>query len=532
MNQRHHPHPAGGRIVADHDSAAGPPALVTLTILLVIVLSAARLLAQPAQPGAEADVQTLPVSVERSRVVRPPWPVKRVSVADPTVADVQVVSPTQVLVVGKSVGSTDLLLWSEQDELWEAVILVEADTRELREELNRLFPTAELELVQTRDLLVVSGALRHAEEAERLETYLEKSGRKYANLTGVAGVHQVMIHVRVAEASRQAIRALGINAVHANAKFFGASTIGGNPNQINAGIPEGAPAGKDLPFSFLNDTSVSPSLTLFGGFPGSDLQVFIEALAENQYMRTLAEPTLIALSGEEANFLAGGEFPIPVVQSSGGGGGTSISVQFKEFGVRLSFRPTVLGDGTIRLYVAPEVSDISDVGAVVIENFRIPALVSRRAETTLQMKSGQTFALAGLLDRSVSARTSKVPGLGSIPVIGSLFRSIRYERGDTELVVLATVSLVEPLSGDADRPLPGELHQSPDDWRLYMDGEIEGAAPRQTPAHAQWIQEMGLNNLKGPGAWAEHDDAAVSRRIPLRSAKRADEAEQADRAAP
>jgi pilus assembly protein CpaC len=261
----------------------------------------------------------------------------------------------------------------------------------------------------------------------------------------------------------------------------------------------------------LGGVSVPPSATLFAGFPSSDLQVFVQALAENQYLRILAEPTLTALSGEEATFLAGGEFPIPVVQGGGGvGTNLSITIEYKEFGVRLRFRPTVLGDGTIRLHVGPEVSDLSDQGAVEIQGFRIPSLITRRAETTLELKSGQTFAMAGLLNDRNLARSSRVPALGDVPVLGALFRSVRYEQGETELVVLVTTNLVEPLSVVCPPPVPGVTDSVPNDWEVYMEGRTEGhKLPCISESDAEWLRELGFDELVGPGAWEEYGQPAA-----------------------
>jgi pilus assembly protein CpaC len=251
-------------------------------------------------------------------------------------------------------------------------------------------------------------------------------------------------------------------------------------------------------------------VTLFGGVPSWDMIFFLQALAENQYMRILAEPTLVALNGEKANFLAGGEYPIPVVQGSGSGGsGTSISIEYRDYGVSLSFQPTVLGDGTIRLYVAPEVSELSEIGAVTIQGFQIPSVITRRAETTLQMKSGQTFAMAGLLRRTALARNSRLPWFGDIPILGLLGRSVRYVSGETELVVLVTPTLVEPL---VQTPaVPGMMHRAPSDWELYALGVIEGpvkSAPKAAREDMQWLQGLGLHKLKGPGAWAHHGQSS------------------------
>jgi pilus assembly protein CpaC len=256
------------------------------------------------------------------------------------------------------------------------------------------------------------------------------------------------------------------------------------------------------------DLSGGSFWTMFLGFPNSDLAFFLEALAENTYLRILANPTLVALSGEEASFLAGGEFPIPVVQGSGAGvGGTSsITIEYREYGVRLNFKPVVQGDGMIRLYVAPEVSDLTNVGAVQIEDFTIPALFTRKASTTLELRSGQSFAMAGLIQSDVDAVRSVIPGIGELPVLGPLFRSVRYETSETELVILVTATLVEPLSLTSIPPLPGDLHADPNDWEFYIQGQITGQKPVNiTPEDSQWLQELGLDELYGPGAWDSYD---------------------------
>jgi pilus assembly protein CpaC len=459
----------------------------------------------PATEHGERFEVSLPVG--RSRVIEPGWKISEVAVAEEDIADVRVVNPGRLMIIGKAVGATDVSLWGPDGQRWEARISVHVDLEDLKRTLEGFLPEANLDLKQSEDVLIVSGLLRRAEHADNLRRFLDAAEVKYVDMTRLAGLEQVMIKVRVAEAKRVAIRALGSNWVHSGDSFFGGSTIGGNPNSIDIGVPAGQPAQDNLGFEFLQSASVGDAVTLFGGFPGIDFELFIEALEDNQYLRTLAEPTLVAMSGEKASFLAGGEFPIPIA-SAGAGGATQITIEWKEFGVRLNFLPTVLGDGTIRLQVAPEVSDLSDVGAVEIEGFRIPSLLTRKAATTLRMRSGQTFAMAGLMDRRVAARAQKVPGLGNIPILGRLFSSIRYEQGDTELLVLATVELVEPMDTQTELPMPGDTHSVPDSWELYAEGKIHGDAPEgQTPA--VWAREKGLDRLSGPGAWATHDQDRV-----------------------
>jgi pilus assembly protein CpaC len=184
------------------------------------------------------------------------------------------------------------------------------------------------------------------------------------------------------------------------------------------------------------------------------------------------------------------------------GTSSAVTVQYKQFGVLLLFRPVVLGDGGIRLRAAQEVSELTDVGAVVMQGFAIPALATRRAETTLELKSGQSFAMAGLLQHNNTTVNSRLPGLGDIPIIGTLFRSVRYRNEETELIIVVTASLIEPINAATPLPLPGITHAPPNEWELYLEGRIEGKHPaRIDPDSADWLRRLGLDQLVGPGAW-------------------------------
>ena len=449
--------------------------------------------------NAESQVITVPVG--ESTIVKALWPTVRVAVTDPKIADVKILTPDQVLLQGNKLGSTDLILWGNNDDkVWHRKVQVTIDLERFKSRLDEMFPNSTLEVSQSGEVLVIKGLLRKAEQAAQLHDFLNKLQITYSDMTSVAGVQQVQLDVRVAEVSRRALRLLSINSLYASNSFFGGVTVA-----PSSGTP--LLSGIDIGTTSL-EGSFSSSVTIFGG--GEHFATFLQALSENQYLRILANPTLVALSGEEANFLAGGEYPIPVVQGVGGGtGGTSITIEYKEYGVRLSFRPVVLGDGTIRLYAAPEISDISSVGAVTIQGFQVPSLITRKAETTLELKSGQTFAMAGLLKRDVAATVARIPGLGDLPILGALFRSVRYQQGDTELVILVTASLVEPMSIARTPPLPGFLHVVPDDWEVYIDGRIEGKTPSKIcPADAEWLKQRGLDNLVGPGAWDSYDKPA------------------------
>ncbi|HWL95558.1 MAG TPA: hypothetical protein VNT79_18715, partial [Phycisphaerae bacterium] len=211
-----------------------------------------------------------------------------------------------------------------------------------------------------------------------------------------------------------------------------------------------------------------------GGMAGQTaFRYFVQALRQNNLLRVLAEPNLVAMSGQEASFLAGGEFPVPVPQS-GAGGGTTITIDYREFGVRLKFVPIVLGDGRIRVKMSPEVSDLDFSSPLQISGSRIPIVNKRTVTTTIEMADGQTFAIAGLLDNNINASKDVTPLLGDLPIVGTLFRSVRYQRKDTELVVLVTPQLVEALEPDQLPPVPGQMMEHPDDWELYGLGKMEG----------------------------------------------------------
>jgi len=495
------------------------------TVILLITACALSALGASSD-GVTVRPEAITFLLGQSTIVRSPWPTVRVAVTDPTIANVQVLTPEQVLLQGLKVGSTDLIVWSEDErqvQKWN--VQVRLDTDSFKAKLDELFPDASLTVSQSGESMIISGLLRSTEQATQLRDLLEKSKATYVDMTSVAGVQQVLLQIRIAEVSRVALRTMGISYFHTDDDWFGAmrgvSSTGPTNSSIDIGVPSGTTAGNNIPFTFQQDVTAGSGVSIFAGFPNADLEFFLQALIENQALRILANPTLVALSGEQASFLAGGEFPIPVVQSGGGGGGgatNAVTIQYKEYGVRVSFRPVVLGDGAIRLTTAPEVSDLSDAGAVTIQGFRVPALVTRKAETTLELKSGQTFAMAGLLQHKTEATSSRIPGLGDLPVLGPLFRSVRYQKNETELVVLVTASLVEPMSVASPPPVPGFLHTDPNDWEFYFEGRIDGKKPAEvSPEDARQLKQMGLDQLVGPGAWDSYNKPTPSGKAAVKS---------------
>jgi pilus assembly protein CpaC len=485
-------------------------------------------LAVAAAASPQGEVKTLSIVVGRSQHMSLPWPARGASITDPAVADVEVLTPQLLLVTGKGVGTTNVLAWGDSGQTLEARIDVLSDLARLSSELSTIFPTSGIKLSQSQSTVLVSGTFERAEQAATLRKYLEAQKVNFVDLTTLAGVQQVQVLIRMAEVSRTALRGLGVSGIVSGTDAFGGTVLNGLNQSAITPLRGPLPPSGAMPFN-ITDGGLSPSVTLFGGLTRGDLEMFVRALAENQYLHILAEPNLVALSGAEANFLAGGEVPIPVVQGAAGGTTGSVSIEYKPFGIGLKFRPTVVGEGGIRLEVASEVSEISDsLDAVVqIGPVRTPSFVTRRAETTLEMKSGQTFAMAGLLSERTTAVSSRVPGLGDLPVLGALFRSIEYKKGETELLVLVTAALVEPVSRTTLPPLPGQTHVEPDDWHLYFLGSLGTNAPAPAPgapgasaapasASGSGMQALGFDRLKGPGAWMSYGQ------IPAVSAARAD----------
>ena len=393
--------------------------------------------------------------------------------------------------------------------------------KQLESKLCRIF-SVDLQIEEIDGTLALHGTMPDLATATLIRNFMTSTGIKWVDLSRIAGVQQVQLRVRIAEASRSALRELAFGAVAGGNTYFGGyqapggsspfQQVGISPGSQQAtgqtGLGNTTTAGSSVNqanFGF-DKNAVSSAVTLFGGVPGSDLEFYIQALSENRYVRLLAEPNLVAVSGERATFLVGGAFPIPVVQNSGAS--SAVTIEYKEFGVRLNFRPEVLGQGRIRLEVAPEVSELSEIGSLRQNGFTIPSVITRRSSTTVELGSGQSFAMAGLLRTKEQGRVSKVPILGDIPVLGVLFRSVRYEEDQTELVVMVTAELVEPLDNGTVRPMPGELHETPNDWELFMEGSLAGATKAGKPLAR--LKVLGLEGLRGPGALRRPDDPRVS----------------------
>ena len=395
---------------------------------------------------AEETPQTLHLLVGRSLVITSPSRIKRVSLADPNIAEAVVVSPHQVLLNGKAPGGVSLLLWDESDQSQAFEVSVDIDVLGLSQKIREVFPSEPVQVETSKDVVMISGNVSSAAVADKILEVVKNSTPKVTSLmqVPVAPAGEIMLQVRFAEVNRSAVNQLGVNIIHnfGSKMPFLTTTQQFAPPQLGGQTPSssGAPS--------QNFFTISDLLNVFVFRPDIDLAATIKALEEQNVLEILAEPNLMTASGKDASFLAGGEFPFPILQSSAGGGFAGITIQFKEFGVRLNFTPTLMPDGQIHLKVKPEVSSLDFTNALTLQGFFIPALSTRRMDSEMDLADGQSFAIAGLMDNRMTEQFSKIPGIGDIPVLGKLFQSRNRSKSNDELLVVVTPRLVKPLSAE------------------------------------------------------------------------------------
>lgn len=451
--------------------------MISRNAALPVLAIALLLFAGPATSQPRVKDSTLPgldltLEVGQTRLVELTNRIVRISVSDPQIADVQVVTPLQVLVTAKAVGRTPLILWGDSDRPFVIQVESKRNLGELRSQIKELFPDEQITVGSTGDLVVLSGEVSDLRVPARVAELARLHSDRLANLVEVSGNQQVQLEVRFAEVSRTGMRKMGFNMLWKDsARGYvsemvspgrTAGTYLGVPGTSVTGGPPVTPgvAAADA-FNILFSTGLSD-------FPFSAV---LSVLAENGLSRVLAEPTLVAMSGQEASFHAGGEVPILISQSFG-----NVSVQYKKFGVQLKFVPTVLGDRTINLKIASEVSEPDAAAGVTLAGYQVPGFRTRNSDTTVRLKDGQSFAIAGLLSDSTRNVVDKVPGLGDIPILGALFRSTAFKREETELLVVVRVDMVKPIDSADVPPLPGEDEIfDPDDFQLFLLGRVDGS---------------------------------------------------------
>jgi len=428
-------------------------------------------------------VQQITLEINKSLVLEFAKPIKRAAIADEDqIASIRVISPKQAMITGKTFGFTQLTVWDEQDKQKVYDVRVDINLERLERTLQDAAPRAKIKVSSILDTVILSGVVPDAPTAARLIELARVFASKVHNQLQLAGVQQVLLRATVAEVSRQAVRELGLNGTFFGAKAFGGSNVNSiNPTSIGLQERTLLPIGTPNQFQIVGgDLLVSPFTTLYFGLPRAQLELFLQAMHEDNLLRVLAEPSMVTISGHEAEFLAGGEYPVPTPTEDG------IAITFREYGVRLKFRPVVQAGQMIRVDVTCGVSEPDYTNAVQIVGLTIPGLTKRIAQVRVEVGSGQTFAIAGLLSESVRGITNKVPGIGSLPVLGALFRSVSYERSETELVILVTPELACPLNPDQVSHIPGRGDFSPNDWQLYGLGMLEG----NTKGHAAQAPEQ------------------------------------------
>lgn len=399
---------------------------------------------QPAPSEEGEGPQTLHLLVGRSIVISSPTRIKRVSLADPNIAEAIVVSPNQVLVNGKTPGGVSLLLWDESDQSQAFEVSVDIDVLGLSQKIHEVFPSEPVQVETSRDVVMLSGKVSSAAVADKILEVVKNATPKVTSLiqVPVAPSGQILLQVRFAGVNRTAISQLGVNLI----SLPGAKNVGVTSTQ------QFAPPQLVNQQNGITNIGLSDLLNIFLFRPDIDFAATIRALEQQNALEILAEPNLLTESGKDASFLAGGEFPFPILQSSAGGGFAGITIQFKEFGVRLNFTPTLTVDGLIHLKVRPEVSSLDFTNALTMQGFVIPALATNRAESEMDLGDGQSFAIAGLLDNRVTEQFQKIPGIGSLPILGKLFQSRSLNKTNNELMIVVTPKIVQPLSANEPRP--------------------------------------------------------------------------------
>jgi pilus assembly protein CpaC len=482
--------------------------IIIFIILAALPASAATLLDRVNQ---QEIYQIVRLKQGHSKVLRTAFPLSRLSVADPAIADIILISEREIYINGLRPGVTNISMWGKS-RFTSATVTVEADLTLLKEKLHQILPKEKIGVEAAGDSIVLSGEVSgpvaqntalsiakafvgddgKSEAGEKGAAAGEKKGSKVVNLMHVGGVQQVMLEVRVAEINRVVAQQIGINfAALSPSGNFGVSQLSAlapwsslartiNPSFIpqSGGTASGAPG---TVFQQLLSTNLQ---AMAGWKAGGVLwTVFLNLLKQNNLGRVLAEPNLVTTSGQKASFLAGGEYPIPVPQS-GIGGSATITIEYKKYGVQLEFTPTVLDDKKIAIKVHPIVSELDYSTAVTTTGFVVPGLLTREMDTHVEVQDGQTFSIAGLLSDNSRNVINKFPVLGDLPVLGALFRSTQFQKNESELVALITSHLVKPIAPGEVR-LPTDKYIEPSDFDIYLLGLDQGRQkPVSTPTPA------------------------------------------------
>jgi len=413
------------------------------------------------------------VLVGQSRVINFDRPVGRFSVSNPEIAEAVLVTPDQVLVNGKAFGQVNFIAWEQTGGQFLVFdVYVRANLSLIDSQIRALFPKEDVRLSQANGSVVISGSAANAAVATQIQSVVEAAGFKTVNMltSPVSGATQVQLEVRVAEVNRNKLRDYGTSFLR-NGSTGGYANSGGGPSEISDSVIGHASA------------ILSPALNVLLFNRSLNTAAMLKMLRTEGAFRELAEPNLIAMNNQEASFLAGGEFPVPVLQTNTQGSG-GITIVWKEYGIRLNFKPTIIDEDHIRLELEPEVSTIDFNNGVRFNGFVVPALRTRRAKTGVELRDGQSFALAGLLDNSETKTLSRIPIVSDIPVIGALFKSKSFEKKETELMFFVTAHLVKPVNSDDLPNMRG------------MDG-LKGSSPLGVEPKGEGVQGQSGYKISG-----------------------------------
>jgi len=413
-----------------------------MTKQLVRFVFCAALSALALAPG-QSGPEEVRLSLGKSVVIDYPTDVARISTSNADIVDASPVTTREILLHGKSLGTVTLVVWSKTGQRNFYNVTVDQNLEPLRRLLRETFPRDEFTVFTSRDSIALNGRVASKEVADRAMALSASFGKTVVNNLQVTPgpiEKQILLRVKFAELDRTAASSFGVNLLSTGAtNTIGSTTAGVTGGTVTPGVP-GTPT----------SLSITQALNIFAFRPDLNLAVLIQALQSKSLVQILAEPNLITSNNTEASFVVGGEFPVPVLQ--GGANSGAVTVQFREFGVRLKFTPVITENKTIRIHVQPEVSDLDYSHAVTLNGFTIPALASKKMETTIELGEGQSFVIAGLLDNRVTDSWSKIPGIGSIPIIGELFKTRNLNRTNSELIIMVTPEFTTPLAPGDTKP--------------------------------------------------------------------------------
>jgi pilus assembly protein CpaC len=457
------------------------------------VLSVPVLAAFSAGSAMAQAVEDLRLTVGKSIVLDYPADIRQISTSDPAIVDAIAVSTREVLLHAKASGTATVVVWARSGQRTIYSINVEHNLEPLRRLLKDTFPNESIQVQSSRDSLSLTGTVSGKEVADRavsLSTPFAKTIVNNLRLPVAPVDKQIVLRVKFAELNRNVAQSFGVNLVSTGAtNTIGAVSTGQfTPPRATelTGSIGGSAAGARSQFT------ISDALNVFAFRPDLNLAAFVRALQSESVLQILAEPNLVTTNGKEASFLVGGEFPIPVLQ--GGGNAGAVTIQFREFGIRLTFNPVITESNTIKMYVKPEVSTIDLGNAVTVAGFLIPALATRRMETNIELGEGQSFVIAGLIDDRVSATLNKIPGLSNIPLLGLLFKSREERKNHSELVVMVTPEITRPMQpGDPD-PVPVFPREFlppavPGAEKSALPGEVRASDGSPTVAQVELIKK-------------------------------------------